>query len=166
MSEQAKPFLGAVPYQLDAQKLDEIFPPAELPEGKTISHEELERILGITAKTGRYYGVIDSWRAKLKNKMGIHVEWQPGRGLKVLNPAELLDHTEGQARTKGKQYARKLGAFRFVPRERLDATGQARLDHCVVLAAKTREFVLGSVKELAIDLAPIKSLPRPIRKVS
>ncbi len=158
---KTKLILGGIPYALDIKKLEDAFPVPSLTEGRILVHDELVEVLGIEARTHRYYGVINSWRNKLKTVYAIHVHWEQTIGVRVLNPAELHMRTEGRIRQKGGQFSRSVNELKWIPRDRLDSIGQQRLDNTIIAAAKMKAAIAGGVKELAIDLAPIKSLPKP-----
>lgn len=161
----SKLFPGSIPYGLDRERLSAAFPVAELTEGRAISHEALEGALGIPRGTTRYYGVIDSWMRRTRNVTGIYMVWVPGNGVTVLNPAALLGHAETRTRQKIRQTKRAVGIFGWVQqrRDRLDDTGKARLDHQMRIANALRLAAEETSKQMAIELAPVLSLPK--RKV-
>lgn len=163
---EGKPYFGGVPYQVDAKKLDESYPVPSLVEGRVISREEVSGVLGIECGSQRYYGVVNHWRNRLRNECGIHADYDVGEGIRILNPAELFTRTENRIRSKGKQFVRKVNDLRWVESARLEPAARQRFDHQVIHAAKIKDAVLGGLKGMAIDLAPIKCLPKPIRKVS
>lgn len=154
-------FRGGIPYVVDVNRLKESFPVPNLIEGLVIKHGELEQIVQAKAKSQRYYGVVNSWIAQMKNANGIVIEWVPATGIKVLNPAEILSSAETRLRQKIGQTGRAVKRFAWVPRERLDQVGQQRLDHQVRVAGAIKDALASARKELAIDLAPVKSLPKP-----
>ena len=150
---------GGLPYEMQVKKLEEIHPVPE--EGSVISHEVLAKIIGEAYGTSRYYGVINSWRKKLFSMLGIDTVILPGMGLRILEPAERLHHSEADFRSslrKVKKSARRLAA---TPRERLDDVGKQRYDHIAIIMAKMKTEVGQAKKQLVIDLAPVKSLPKP-----
>ena len=154
-------FRGGVPYALDLKRLREAFPVPTLTEGRVIKHGQLETVVNVKKGASRYYAVVDAWRAELKNNAGIFVVWERAVGLKVLNPAELLNHAETRTRQKIRQTGKAIRTFAWVDRNRLDDTGKARLDHQVRVANVVRDALDSAKKELAVSLAPVKSLPRP-----
>jgi len=154
-------YKNGLPYGPEIRKLREAFPVASLVEGKTIGHETLEEILEQKRGSPRYYGIVNSWIKRERNENGLYLVWEPARGVKVLNPAELLTHAEHTTRSKLRQTGRAVRMFGWVDRSRLDAVGQQRLDHQARVANAIRDSLESAKKELAIDLAPIKSLPKP-----
>ena len=160
----AKIFTGGVPYAIDVKRLSEAFPTDQLTEERVISHEELEGALSMDRGSQRYYGVCNSWIAKVKNETGIYMVWDQGSGIKVLTPAMLLGHAETRTRQKIKQTGRAIKTFAWVQRDRLDETGQQRLDHQMRVANALKSAIDTTRRELAVELAPVKCLPK--RKVS
>jgi hypothetical protein len=158
----SKIITGGVPYALDVKRLTEAFPVNDLTEDRVITHEDLEGTIQLRRGTQRYYGVINSWLHKMKQEAGIYMIWEPGDGVKVLNPAGLLFHAETRTRQKIKQTVRAIRIYGHVEqrRDRLDETGRARLDHMVRVANKTKEAIEQARKDMAVELAPVKSLPK------
>jgi hypothetical protein len=58
---------------------------------------------------------------------------------------------------------RSIKIVALVDGGRLDETGKKRLDHIKHVAFVLTEALTSAKTQLAIDLAPIKSLPRPAR---
>lgn len=158
-----RPFFGGMPYGPDVRRLEEAFPVTELTEGKVIEHEMLSGVLDLKRGTQRYYGVINAWRSRVRNSNGVILEWQPGDGLKVLDPAGVLDCSENRTRQKIKQLCgpRAIGMFAWVDRARLDDVGRRRFDHQARVVRALKDAVIEKRRELAIELAPVKSLPKP-----
>lgn len=151
--------VNGVPYAPDIRKLDEAFPAPD--EDAIIRHAELEALIKVPAKTGRYYGIVNTWRKRLRNERNIDSEWLHGIGLKILNPADRLKESERNIKQGIRHTGRAFRRLATVPRERLDSVGQARYDHAIGVAAKLTQAGKDAQRELAIDLAPVKSLPKP-----
>ena len=110
-------FKGGIPYGPDLKRLREAYPSDTLVEGLLIDHATLEGILGEQRGTGRYYGVINSWKAKELNKNGIYIAWEPGDGLKVLTPAEILVRGDTRTLQKIKQLGKATQTYAWVDRK-------------------------------------------------
>lgn len=160
----AKNFRGGIPYALDVKRLDEAFPVPSLAEGRLIGHEEIEAVIGEKHGSQRYYGVVNSWISRSRNQNAIHLVWEPGDGLRVLDPAGLFKHGEKRTIQKIRQTVRAVKIFAWVDRARLDEMGQRRLDHQMRVAHALGDALSNSRRELAVELAPIVSLPK--RKIS
>ncbi len=152
---------GGMPYGPDRKRLNEAFPVSSLTEGRTILHQELEGAINCKAKTSRYYSVVDSWIHQQENENGIFMRWEPTVGVKIMTPADVLAHAETKTRQKLRQTVKAIRIFGKVDRPRLDKIGQERLDHQMRVASLIKESADGARKQLAVDLAPVKSLPKP-----
>ena len=161
-----RPFFGGMPYGMDVKRLEEAFPLSELTEGRVIEHEALSALLGEKRGSSRYYGVINTWIKRTLNANGVYIAWQPGDGLKVLDPAGVLNRAEILTRQKMKQTGRAIKTFAWVDRTRLDSIGQQRLDHQVRVAQAIAAVLVEKRRELAVELAPIRSLPKPVRRIA
>lgn len=160
MSE-AKPFRGGLPYAPDVKRLTEAFPAPELTEERVIQHEELEVIAKANKGAQRYYSVVNAWMMHQRNENGIFMVWVPSVGIKVLPPEEVMLFAENRVRQKSKQTRRAVKLFRWVDGDRLDEVGRKRLDHQMLVGARIDQELARDYREMAIDLAPVASLPKP-----
>lgn len=154
-------YRGGLPYSPDRRRLNEAFPMPALTEGRVISHEELGDAVNCNSKSSRYYAVINSWISHQESENGILMRWEHNIGLKVMNPADVLSYAETKTRQKLKQAVKAIRIFGKVDRKRLDTVGQDRLDHQVRVVNAYKESADAARKQLAVDLAPVKSLPKP-----
>lgn len=155
-------FRGGLPYSHEVGLLVAAFPVPDLSEGRVIKHEEIEAVTKLKRGTGRYYGVVKSWINSQRNQNGVVIEWEPSIGIRVLDPAGVLQCAEKKTSQKIRQVGRAVRRFGWVDRSRLDDTGQRRLDHQVRVAAVVSGALAAAKKDLAIDLAPVQSLPKRI----
>jgi len=153
-------FRGGVPYALDVKRLDEAFPVPSLVEGRVILHAEMEGALDMKRGAQRYYGVVNAWLSHARTSHGIFMAWEPGVGVKVLDPALILTHAETRTRQKIRQTGRAVGLYKWVDRSRLNPLGQQRLDHQGRVIGALNDAMQLARKDLAVPLAPIRSLPR------
>lgn len=151
--------VNGIPYGPDIRKLEEVYPNPE--EDQILNHKDLEALLQLGQKTQRYYGVINAWRRRLRNDRNIDSEWVHGVGLKFLNPADRLKESERNIKQGIRHTGRGVRRLAITPRDRLDTIGQARYDHALLVASKLTQAGRDAKRELAIDLAPVKSLPKP-----
>jgi len=150
---------NGLPYGPQVKKMEEAFPSPE--ENKLLLHEDLEKLIGEKRGSQRYYGVINSWRKKIFNELGIDTAWMPGDGVKILPPEERLHASEFDFRIGLRKTKRAIRRLAATPRDRLDEIGQRRYDHASIIMAKIKGEADRAQKQLAIDLAPVKSLPKP-----
>lgn len=161
----SKVFIGGMPYGPDIRRLADAFPLPSLKEGRIISHEELAGCLEPIARgSARYYAVVNAWISRQRNDNGVFIRWEHTRGIKVLDPSEVLETAETRTKQKARQLGKAVKTFGWVDRSRLDQTGQKRYDHQIRVANALRESVDSARKELAVNLAPVRSLPRPQRE--
>jgi hypothetical protein len=153
-------FRGGIPYGMDVNRLKEAFPVPTLVEGRVINHSELQEVLS-NPSTSRYYCVVNSWRREMKNMNAVHIVWESKIGLKILDPAQLYGHTKKGIKQKFRQVGRKLKALDWVDRKRLNPVGQQAFDHDIQVRSKVAAALESANKDLAVDLAPVKSLPKP-----
>lgn len=151
--------VNGIPYGPDIRKLEESFPNPQ--EDQVITSDDFEKIIRVEQKTGRFYGVINAWRRRMRAERNIDSEWVQGVGVKILNPADRLKVSEGDIKHGIRKTGRAYRRLAVTPRERLDTVGQQRYDHQLQVASKLIIAGREAKKELAIDLAPIKSLPKP-----
>lgn len=153
-------FRGSIPFGPDIAKLNEALPISALAEGMIVTHDRLREILGHPDK-GRYYAVVNSWKALRKKSEGILMRWEKGQGLLVMDPATKLKDTEQHIHQKMRQTGRAVRELGWVNRDRLDEIGRKRLDHHMLVAYEIKNALDAAGKKLAIELAPVKSLPKP-----
>lgn len=151
--------VSGIPYGPDVRKLEETYPNPE--EDQIIKHEDFEKIIRTEQKTARFYGVINAWRRRLRADRNIDSEWVQGVGVKILNPAERLKVSESNIKQGIRHTGRAFRRLAITPRDRLDGIGQQRYDHQLQAVAKLTTAGRETLKEIAIDLAPVKSLPKP-----
>lgn len=154
-------FRGGVPYAVDVKRLSEAFPVPSLTEGRIIKHVQLEDVLDLKKGGHRYYSVINSWLSHMKNENGIVMVWEPSEGVTVLDPAGILAYTENRTRHKIRQTIKAAKGAAWVPENRLDPIGQQRLLHFRRLASNMCDSLDAARREMAVSLAPVKSLPKP-----
>lgn len=159
MDSKLPTVVNGLPYGPDVRKLDEAFPSPD--EDQIIRSAEFEKIINTPAKTGRFYAVINTWRRRLRTERNIDSEWLQGVGVKILSPADRLKVSESDVKRGIRKTGRAFKRLAVTPRDRLDAVGQQRYDHALQVASKLTAAGRDAKRELAIDLAPVKSLPKP-----
>ena len=157
----SQPFRGGVPYGVDVRRLCDAFPVPSLTEGREIPHHSLEEIINVPKGHQRYYAVVNSWIGQMRNSNGIFIVWRPTIGIKVLPPEGVLEHAETRIRQKIRLTKRAIGILPWVDGKRLDPMGQKRLDHMTRNTVILNDQLGATQRAIAIDLAPIKSLPKP-----
>lgn len=154
--------VNAVPYGPDIKRLQEQWPVEALVEGLIIPHEELETALHCERHKSRFYTVIRAWCKRESREHDIFMAWEPKVGLKVLDPSRKLSHGNGKLHSGRKMMGRGFRVVSSVSkdRDRLDQVEQKLLDHITHFAAVIKNAFDDERKRLAVDLAPMKSLPK------
>ena len=153
-------FRGGRPYKLDADRISEAYPVSRLIEGLVIEHSELDKILDEKRDARRYRNVVISWMKQQYNQNGLNIFYEPKIGLKVLDPGQMQHYAENKYRQKSGQLGKAAKLAGRVDRSRLDSVGQARSDHFCRVVAAQEMLRRAALKEIAIPLNPIQSLPR------
>lgn len=154
-------FLNGLPYGPDLRKLNEVFPVSKLTEGTIITYDELQQACGYQYGSSRFYALIKSWMGHQRDENRIFMIFESKTGVKVLDPAQIMEHGERRVRQKITQTGRAVRIFSWVDRDRLDDVGKRRLDHQARVVSLLKDSLDTAKKQLAIELAPVKSLPRP-----
>ena len=171
-NEEQKPkeaigFRGGMPYEADVRRLDEAYPVESLQEGRVISHEDLEKLLRYKAGSGRYYGVIDSWRSQNFRKYDLFLDWERSKGLKVLAPHERLHKFETGMVGHLKLSHRNASGLSTVDRDRLNDDGKKRLDADMRAGMIIRTAEKDARKQIAVPIPANRSLPpRPTKQLA
>lgn len=153
-------YKGGIPYEPDVKRLNEMYQPSTLKEGRTITRDEISGVLQVPIGSQRFYGVLNSWIKQLRDHHGIYMRMIPSVGVKVLPPNEILEHGERMTHSKLRQASRAIKTFGYVDRSRLDHIGQRRLDHQCWVAGVLKGAIATAQKQMAVELSPVKSLPK------
>jgi hypothetical protein len=105
---------------------------------------------------------VNSWIRQNRVANNIYMRWEHSVGVIVMNPEEILKHFETGFRQGGRLLRRRIRRVDWVPRERLNEIGQARFDHDARVVDAVDRALRQGAKQIAIELAPVKSLPKPI----
>lgn len=153
-------YRNGLPYEPDVNKLVEVFPPAKLQEGLVIAHAEIESTITQKHPSPRYYGVVNSWIRRCRDKYGIVITWSTGRGVIVLEPSGVQTMGERILAQKVRQTGRAVKIFGWVDRDRLDEAGKKRLDHYSAVTQRLTAAMSTAKKEFAVEFGPTHSLPK------
>lgn len=80
-------------YSVDIRSIMKKFPVSQLKEGKLISHEQLEEILGINRNSNRYKGIVFAWKNKMLNEYNRLLGSVRGEGYKLLDPHDRVSYS-------------------------------------------------------------------------
>ncbi|MBI5259780.1 MAG: hypothetical protein HY855_24990 [Burkholderiales bacterium] len=85
----SKVHFGGIPTDVDVRKLADAFGVPAV--GCEISHEDVERALGVDRHQHRYRTVTVAWRKKLEDSHGVVIGCIPGVGFRSLDEGEQMD---------------------------------------------------------------------------
>jgi len=153
--------VNSIPYGPDIKLLQETWPVARLQLGFTIHYDEFSQVLGYDRHSSRFYSVIRSWCHLEDREHGIFMAWEPKIGLRVLGQSGKLMGAELKTARGCRAIRRGKRMIDSVDTEQLDDLGKKRLDHDRHVLAVLYDHISSAQKQLASELAPIKSLPRP-----
>lgn len=132
-------------------------------DGRVITHEEIERVVGEKRTSNRYRTIVSAWRRRLKPEQGVYLSGRDsaGVGLTVLDASQMVNHgMRGiQHMTRGLGRAHVL--IGLAPAEELSAEDQIRRDHAYTLSGVLLQAAVGTRRNLAaINKQPPSSLPK------
>ena len=134
-----------------------------LPDGRLIEHDELERLLSLTRKQGRYRTVVAKWRRLLIHEQRVFLDGRSaaGRGFVSLTPDEMIRCANKRIRHIGREL-RKAITIAGLPQPSEIASSemrnyQARLFVACEQLTRTHKAVL---LDLTKALQPPRTLPR------
>lgn len=157
----AKPpsIINGIPTAATVNALLQAF--VDLPAGRTITHEEIETVVGLTRRGDRYQTIVSIWRKRLQKERNIDTEPSKGIGVVVLGEyerveASVRDYLRG-ARKIGRS-ARRIGLVRT---ELLSADEQRKAEHARRHIEGTLTAARQASKEIASSLGSDQArLPR------
>ena len=83
----SKQFFGGLPTAMDVRQLVETFGQSPI-EGREITHEEVERVIGVARSASRYKSVTGAWRRHMLAEHNVDVGAVAGVGFRILRPDE------------------------------------------------------------------------------
>lgn len=145
----------------DAQVLWTVFPDL-LPDGRQVTHEQIEAALREGRKSSRYRRVVTNWRRRLFTERRVYLDGQvaSGRGFIALTPDEMVRFANRRVREAG-QRIRKAIAVASSPSD-AELSGDVRryrnlLEAAMVKMAHENKTAL---REVSKALAPMEQLPQ------
>ena len=129
MTTKKELFFGGLPTEPDVKKLRAEFPDNELRPGKTISYEDVERVIGVSYGQPRFATVTNQWRKMVEKETNIIIGTKPGEAFVVLSEPEKVGLSGEQLRKAGKRARRAWVIAQRVDRVALSEEERRRLDH-------------------------------------
>jgi hypothetical protein len=134
-----------------------------LPDGRVIAHEELESLLKLNRKQGRYQTVTNKWRRVLLNEQRVFLDGRAalGAGFVALTPDEMIRYSNKRVRQVGRILRKAIQVASLPDPSELKNSEmrnyQARLFVACEQLVSTHKHVL---LDLTKALQPPRQLPR------
>jgi hypothetical protein len=145
----------------DVEHLWRVFPDI-LPDGRVVTHEQLEAVLLMNRAQSRYHTVVNRWRKRLFHERGVWLDGQTamGSGFIALTPDEMVRFGNRGVRTAGRKIRRAL-AVASAPDDR-QLSADVRRYRGLLSAAMERiaKAHTATLREVSKAMAPMKQLPR------
>jgi hypothetical protein len=145
----------------DVNTLLKLFPDI-LPDGRVITHEQLETALHMTRLSARYGTVITKWRRVLRDEKCIYLDGlaAQGAGFVSLTPDEMVRFGNRKVRAAGRQLKKALHVM-TMPDDKALSEDTRRYRH--VLAGAIERIAQenrAALRDVSRALAPVKQLPK------
>jgi hypothetical protein len=146
---------------VDVETLCRIFPDL-LPDGREITHAQLEAALSLNRAQSRYRTVVTKWRKLLLAERGVWLDGQiaQGRGFVVLVPDEMVRFGNRGVRAAGRKFRHALAVVSAPKDEQLSEDTRryrALLEAAIVKITNENRATLRAIGAAA---TPMRQLPR------
>lgn len=89
---EAQEYFGGLPTDPEVRKLREHFGDMQKLRGTTISHEDIEKVIGVKREDNRYKTITNAWRKRIRKETGVEIRGDLaeviGIGFRVLTDGE------------------------------------------------------------------------------
>lgn len=152
-------------HDVDVALLSKVFPDL-LPDGRELTHEQLEAVLTMSRVQSRYRTVVNKWRRNMLKERGIWLDGllAQGRGFVVLTPDEMVRFGNRGVRAAGRKLRRSLAVVSAPKDEQLSEDTRkyrALLEAAIIKIAAENKSTLRSIGKA---LTPMKQLPRAVNE--
>jgi hypothetical protein len=146
---------------VDVALLQKIFPDL-LPDGREITHEQLEAALVMNRAQSRYKTVLNKWRQVLLRERGIWLDGQlaHGRGFVVLTPDEMVRFGNRSVRAAGRKFRKSLAVVSAPKDEQLSEDTRRYRGLLEAAIEKIVSENRSTIRAIGKALTPLKQLPR------
>ena len=146
---------------VDVQLLSDVFPDL-LPDGREITHGQIEAILKMPRSASRYQTVVRRWRRQIFQERRVYLDGMlaQGRGLIALTPDEMVRFANRRVRAAGRQVKKGLVVAGAPSDVQLSEQMRRYRSLMSVALAKIVSTQRAALRDLGKALAPQKQLPR------
>lgn len=137
-----------------------------LPDGRTIEHQEIEKLLQMSKSNARYQTVTKKWRDIVFHEQHVFLDGRSafGEGFKALTPEEMIRFSHREVRSVGRKLRKAIRVAALPDPSELTMGSrlfQARLMVAVEQISSTHKRVL---IDLSKAMQPTPQLPRGERR--
>ena len=148
---------------VDVKLLRDVFPDL-VPDGREITHEQIEAVLRVSKISARYRRVVAKWRRQLLQERSVYLDGLQanGRGFVVLTPDEMVRFANRRVREAGRK-VRKNIHIAALPNDAALSDDVRRWRALLLVAVEkiSREHSR-ALREVSKSLAPARQLPRVV----
>jgi len=147
--------------EVDVARLMSVYPDI-LPDGRRITHEQLESVLGMSRLTSRYRTVTNRWRRLLFTERRVFLDGRigDGTGFIALTPDEMVRFANREVRSAGRKLQKAIAVASAPNDEQLSADMKKYRQLLEAAAMKIAHEHRSSLREVGKGLQPMKQLPR------
>jgi hypothetical protein len=124
-----QPFFGGIPTDIDVRRMRDAFPKDTLKEGKLITYEEIENVIGSKRKEFRFKTVTNRWRKLVEKECEIVIGCVPSKGLIVNDDHEKVDLMGTKLRSAARACKRSLVVSSRIETKNLTAEEKKEFTH-------------------------------------
>lgn len=148
-------------HDADVRRLMDIFPDI-LPDGRSITHEQIEAAIGTPRIAPRYRTVVNKWRKLLVTERGVYLDGitGSGRGFVALTPDEMVRFGNRGVRAAGRKLKKAL-AVASLPNDAALSDDMRRYRHLLCAAVeRIASEHRTALRDVTRALGPQRQLPR------
>lgn len=147
--------------EADVRLLLDVFPDL-LPDGRVITHEQLEAVLKMPRLGGRYKTVVTKWRRILFTEKRVYLDGRvaEGQGFVCLTPNEMVRFGNREVRSAGRKVKKAIAVSAAPNDEELSEEMRRYRSLLQAAAIKIAHEHKQTLREVSKAMAPMKQLPR------
>lgn len=137
---------AGVPTKPDVDRMQSVFGVPD--EGRLITYEEIEQVIGCKYRSNRFTSVVNAWRKSLESKHQVILGCDPGKGVYRLNPDDRLDLSGSKLRSGFRSVGKSGRIVAFTERARLSPENQRAADHITRVVSSVKLAIATAAKQI------------------